>query len=258
MGASGAIWVFANLVFAIQLPLILVVFFVGVFAALMSVAIARRRGYRSPSPHQSEGGSSRRWEWKLSGPESFRVSRVLATGSRSGGVFRVVGIIAAIAGLIIGVFATVFVIVMGGGTSESKGSDSFLAGVFLFLGVVFLAVGIPIFVHRRRFVSRAASAIGVVRDLKSTEGEGPAGMQSYHPVVRFQTHDGRMVEFESDTGVPEESSNRPGGQVEVLYDPLNPEKAHIKTFFMLWGIPLFFSGLGVVFLGISILGLFSL
>jgi hypothetical protein len=250
LGASGAIWVFARLVFAIQLPLILVVFFVGVFAALMNVAIARRRGYRSPSPHQSEGGSSRRWEWKLSGPGSFSVSRVLATVYRSGGVYAIIGIIAGF--LLPGICAVL--IVMGVGTwtaGDSEGSGSVGAGVFLLLGVVFLAIGIPIFVHRRRFVSRAASAIGVVRDHKSTEG--PAGMQSYHPVVQFQTHDGRMVEFESDTGIPEESSNRPGGQVEVLYDPLNPEKAHIKTFFMLWGMPLGFSGVGAVFLVVGVL-----
>jgi hypothetical protein len=67
-----------------------------------------------------------------------------------------------------------------------------------------------------------------------------------------------MVEFESDTGVPEESSNRPGGQVEGLYDPLNPEKAHIQTFFMLWLIPLFFSGLGAVFLVFGVLLVLSL
>jgi hypothetical protein len=255
-GASVAIWVFASSAFAIQLPLILVVVFVGVFAALMNVAIARRRGYRSPSPHQSEGESGGGWEWQLSGPESFSVSRAPATWYRPSVVIAIIGIIAGF------ILTAVVALVIpgggasGGGTSESEGSGSFLAGVFLFLGVVFLAAGIPIFVHKRRFVSRAASAIGVVRDLKSTEGT--AGMQSYHPVVRFQTHDGRMVEFESDTGVPEESSNRPGRQVEVLYDPLNPEKAHIKTFFMLWGIPLFFSGLGAVFLVVGVLGLLSL
>jgi hypothetical protein len=247
-GASGAI-----VVFAIQLPALGVAAFVGVFAAVLAGAIARRRGYRSPSPHQSEGGSSRRWEWKLSGPESFSVSRVLATRYHPSVVIGIIGIIAE---FIFGAVALVLVIVIGGGTSgggtsQSEGSNSFLAGVFLPLGVVFLAAGIAIFVHRRRFVSRAASAIGVVTDLKSTEMQ--AGMQSYNPMVQFQTHDGRMVEFESDTGGPEESSYPPGGQVEVLYDPLNPEKAHIKTFFTLWLIPLFFSGLGAVFLVVGVL-----
>jgi hypothetical protein len=176
-----------------------------------------------------------RWEWNLSGPGSFSVSRVLATVYRSGGVYAIIGIIARF--LLPGICAVL--IVMGVGTwtaGDSEGSGSVGAGVFLLLGVVFLAIVIPIFVHRRRFVSRAASAIGVVTDLKSTEMQ--AGMQSYNPVVQFQPHDGRMVEFESDTGGPEESSYPPGGQVEVLYDPLNPEDARIKDYMMLWGIPL--------------------
>ena len=216
----------------------------------------RRQGHRSPSPHQSEGGSSMRWEWNLSGPESFSVSRVLATVyNRPGGVYAIIGIIA---GFLLPVII-VPVIVIGGGTSwvwmpESEGSG-WGAVAFLLLGVGFLAIAIPIFVHRRRFVSRAASATGVVTDLKSTELQ--AGMQSYNPVVQFQTHDGRMVEFESDTGA-EESSYPPGGQVEVLYDPLNPEKAHIKTSFMLWGIPLLFGGLGAVFLVVGVSWVLSL
>jgi hypothetical protein len=215
----------------------------------------RRQGHRSPSPHQSEGGSSMRWEWNLSGPGSFSVSRVLATVYRSGGVYAIIGLIAGF--LLPGIFAVLIVMDVGTWTAgtTSEGSGSAGAGVFLLLGVVFLAFAIPIFVHRRRFVSRAASATGVVTDLKSTELQ--AGMQSYNPVVQFQTHDGRMVEFESDTGGPEESYP-PGGQVEVLYDPLNPEKAHIKTFFMLWGIPLLFGGLGAVFLVVGVSWVLSL
>jgi hypothetical protein len=214
----------------------------------------RRQGHRSPSPHQSEGGSSMRWEWNLSGPESFSVSRVFATVYRSGGVYAIIGLIA---GFLLAVIAAVVIVIggtSGGGTSESEGSG-WGAVAFLLLGVGFLAIAIPIFVQKRRFVSRAASATGVVTDLKSTELQ--AGMQSYNPVVQFQTHDGRMVEFESDTGGPEESYP-PGGQVEVLYDPLNPEKAHIKTSFMLWGIPLLFGGLGAVFLVVGVSWVLSL
>ncbi|MCA1687602.1 MAG: DUF3592 domain-containing protein [Actinobacteria bacterium] len=69
-------------------------------------------------------------------------------------------------------------------------------------------------------------------------------MQRYrYPVVRFQTRDGRMVEFESETGTSSFSQG-PGEQVEVLYDPLKPEVARIKTFMMLWFGPLIFSVIG--------------
>jgi hypothetical protein len=194
-----------------------------------------------------------RWEWNLSGPGSFSVSRVLATVYRPGVVYAKIGIIV---GCLLPVIAAVLIVMdVGTWTAGDSEGSGWGAVAFLLLGVGFLAFAIPIFVHRRRFVSRAASATGVVTDLKSTELQ--AGMQSYNPVVQFQTHDGRMVEFESDTGGPEESYP-PGGQVEVLYDPLNPEKAHIKTSFMLWGIPLLFGGLGAVFLVVGVSWVLSL
>ena len=62
-------------------------------------------------------------------------------------------------------------------------------------------------------------------------------------MVRFRTQDGRTVETESETGTSS-FSRRPGEQVEVLYDPLRPEEARIKTFMMLWFAPLIFSVLG--------------
>ena len=46
-----------------------------------------------------------------------------------------------------------------------------------------------------------------------------------HPVVKFDTQDGRTMEFESATG-----SNVPprvGEEVTVLYDPLRPEEAKL-------------------------------
>jgi membrane protein YdbS with pleckstrin-like domain len=91
-----------------------------------------------------------RWEWNLSGPGSFSVSRVLATVYRSGGVYAIIGIIA---GFLLPVIIAL-VIVIGGGTSwvwmpESEGSG-WGAVAFLLLGVVFLPIAIPIFVHRRR------------------------------------------------------------------------------------------------------------
>src|SRR5829696_637585 len=98
----------------------------------------QRRGHGSPSPHQSEGGSSMRWEWNLSGPGSFSVSRVLATVYRPGGVYAIIGIIAGF--ILTAVVALVLVIgggTSGGVTSESEGSG-WGAVAFLLLGVVFL------------------------------------------------------------------------------------------------------------------------
>jgi len=131
------------------------------------------------------------------------------------------------------------------------------------VGAVFLVLGIRNFVRTRRFVSRASSATGTVTDVKirtstSHSGEGTRVRRYRYPVVRFQTQDGRTVEFESETGTSSFSQG-PGAQVEVLYDPLKPGEARIKTFMMLWFAPLIFSVLGFfMFLFGTLFGLVAL
>ena len=115
-------------------------------------------------------------------------------------------------------------------------------------GAVFLVVGVRNFVRTRRFVNQASSTTGTVTDVKtrtsrSHTSSGPRVSTYRYPVVRFQTQDGRSVEFESETGTSSFSQG-PGEQVTVLYDPLKPQDARIKTFMMLWFAPLIFSVLG--------------
>jgi Protein of unknown function (DUF3592) len=115
------------------------------------------------------------------------------------------------------------------------------------VGAVFLVLGIRNLVRTRRFVGRASSATGTVTDIKnrrSTSHSSEGSRIRRYPVVRFQTQEGRTVEFESETGTSSFSQG-PGEQVEVLYDPLRPEEARIKTFIMLWFAPLIFSVLGL-------------
>jgi Protein of unknown function (DUF3592) len=115
------------------------------------------------------------------------------------------------------------------------------------VGAVFLVLGIRNLVRTRRFVGRALSATGTVTDVKnrrSTSHSSEGSRIRRYPVVRFQTQEGRTVEFESETGTSSFSQG-PGEQVEVLYDPLRPEEARIKTFIMLWFAPLIFSVLGL-------------
>jgi hypothetical protein len=120
--------------------------------------------------------------------------------------------------------------------------------LFFVVGAVLLFLGIRNFVRTRRFVSRASSATGTVTEVRtrtstSHTGDGPRMRTYRYPVVRFQSQDGRTVEFESETGTSSFSQG-PGEQVEVIYDPLRPEEARIKSFMMLWFVPLIFSVVG--------------
>ncbi len=131
------------------------------------------------------------------------------------------------------------------------------------VGAVLLVVGVRNFVRTRRFVSQASSTTGTVTDVntrtsRSHTSSGPRVSTYRYPVVRFQTQDGRSVEFESETGT-NTFSQRPGEQVEVLYDPLRPEQARIKSFMMLWFGPLIFSVVGFfLFVFGSLFGLVAL
>jgi hypothetical protein len=115
---------------------------------------------------------------------------------------------------------------------------------FLFsaIGIVVLVIGILLFVRTRRFVGRAASAIGTIMDVKTRWRLG-WGLNRVS-VVRFQTQDGQTVEFESYRSI---LSPGPGEHVEVLYDPLNPEEARSDSFMELWLPPLFLSLFGFFF-----------
>ena len=131
------------------------------------------------------------------------------------------------------------------------------------VGAVLLVVGVRNFVRTRRFVNQASSTTGTVTDVnirtsRSHTGSGPRVSTYRYPVVRFQTQDGRSVEFESETGT-NTFSQRPGEQVEILYDPLKPEQARIKTFMMLWFGPLIFTVVGFfMFVFGSLFGLVAL
>lgn len=72
-----------------------------------------------------------------------------------------------------------------------------------------------------------------------------------HPVVRFETPDGRTVEFESESG-----SNVPPGvgeEVEVIYDPLRPEEAKLPLGSTLRFRPRVLVVAGVLVLGVVLL-----
>ena len=118
-----------------------------------------------------------------------------------------------------------------------------LGGVAGLLGLI----GSIWFLMRLLFVLRATKAVGTVTGAQqrmSHDSEGMGGRLVYAPTVRFQTADGRQVDFVA--GVATSAPPQVGRSVEVLYQRDNPEKAQIKSFVHLWVGPLvllFVSGL---------------
>ena len=125
--------------------------------------------------------------------------------------------------------------------APSRLSSVFGGALFLLFGVGALVGGIVWGVNTKRFVDGASRASGTVIELQrrqSSSDDSP----SYYPVVRFTDAGGKDVTFTSSTG-SNPPSKREGDKVDVLYDPRNPEKAELNSFFALWFGPLMVAGL---------------
>lgn len=68
----------------------------------------------------------------------------------------------------------------------------------------------------------------------------------FTPRVRFQTTDGREIEFQSGlrTNPP---AYRTGQTVQVFYDPGEPRSAVIRGLFSIWFMPIILSFIGLIF-----------
>src|SRR3712207_620853 len=133
---------------------------------------------------------------------------------------------------------------------EVIGVVALVAGLLTAVGAVFAVRGFRELLSTRRFVAEAEAATGTVTDSVGrwyrNPGDEPGLSRLSHPVVRFVTGDGRTVEFESQAG--SNLAPKVGQQVTVLYDPLRPEEAKIRSFMMLWALPSILTVLGVFLL----------
>jgi hypothetical protein len=126
-------------------------------------------------------------------------------------------------------------------------------------GVIFLAIGIVLLRCEAVFARTAVEAQGVVvgherRRVHRRTSRGRRGRAYDFPVVRYTTHEGQEVQFESSFGTSPRFAPA-GQQVQVLYNPADPSDARIASGCMRYGLPLVFViiGLGMLLLA-SIFG----
>lgn len=118
--------------------------------------------------------------------------------------------------------------------------------LFAVLGTFFAVMGVRAMVEHRRFRRTAVQVPGVITALRahhSGSSSDTGRSVTYHPVLRFTTLDGRIVETESGYG-SNPPPGREGAYVPVLYDPANPADARLTG---MWG--------GGVLLGFALVGL---
>ena len=135
----------------------------------------------------------------------------------------------------------------------------FIPLVFVVVGVFLVVSGLRRIADHRRFLARAVHVPGVVTGHDAVRVQSnDSGTTTYsHPVLRFTTTDGRLVDTRANAG---RRLKRPavGERVEVLYDPLDPLRAGLPgAGGTLASLAPLFVGLVFIPLGLAVFGMFS-
>ena len=125
--------------------------------------------------------------------------------------------------------------------------------IILLHGVVMLVVGGILFVHSVAFVSAAVGADATVSHVESEQTVSGGADQVpgvvYRPTFTFQDTSGQQHTVKLDHA----SSSydfRVGEQMEILYDPDDPQRLRIRSFSGTWLFPAWFLGFGVGAIGV--------
>jgi hypothetical protein len=118
------------------------------------------------------------------------------------------------------------------------------AGYFLAAGgIAMIVAGIWYAVESMEFLDTTARTEGTVIALKRERGS--KGMALDLPVVRFTSPEsGETVEFKSRFGI-RPSPFAVGDPVEVAYDPSDPSRAKIDSFWTIWFLPILLALFGL-------------
>jgi hypothetical protein len=120
--------------------------------------------------------------------------------------------------------------------------------IFGLVGLVFLTVAFFSVRAELKFRAGAVRVPGTVVDLAPTSGS--KGGTLYKPVFEF-TDNNDVARRVTGSVASNPPSHRRGEAVTVLYQPANPEEAHLDSFMEAWFLPMIFGGLGSVFTAIA-------
>jgi hypothetical protein len=132
-----------------------------------------------------------------------------------------------------------------------------VGAIFILVGAGFIWGGISMFTNDQRFAKIAVPGEGTILEINrssSTSGDD-TNKVTFYPVVRFETPDGKNVEF---IGAGSSQPGYTAGQtVPVLYNPNQPNEARIKTSVPGTILTLIFPIVGLIALLIGVLTFIS-
>jgi hypothetical protein len=116
---------------------------------------------------------------------------------------------------------------------------------FTGMGLFFIGIAAIIYLVGVSFRSNAELTTGAVTGF-STVTDSDDNSQTYCPIVQFSTETGQQVTYYSST-CNSPPAHQVGDQVEIYYDPENPEKAQIKGFWSQYLVVTILSCIGLPF-----------
>jgi hypothetical protein len=120
--------------------------------------------------------------------------------------------------------------------------------IFAILGGLLLVIGLFFFMRIRRFLASAKEVKGTVIQMAYRSSSDSGG--GYAAVYQFRTLDGKTI-VAQDSLTTNPPRHKVGQELDVLYDPEDPNRAYIKSFMSLYFLPALLGGLGVVFGGVG-------
>jgi cytochrome c oxidase assembly protein Cox11 len=125
---------------------------------------------------------------------------------------------------------------------------------FAVIGLVALVIGILWIGSTKERLKTMINHTGTV--VEKVRVERPGETANFYPVVEFKTQTGEVFRFEGKTSGPE-NEYKIGEQVEILYDPQDPQGAMINSWKELWfpSIAMMIIGGGMLVLGIASSGI---
>ncbi|MFH1185490.1 MAG: DUF3592 domain-containing protein [Chloroflexota bacterium] len=120
------------------------------------------------------------------------------------------------------------------------------------IGGLLVLLAVFFYMRTRSFIGRAKEAKGTVIQMvyrrNSSDSDSGGG---YSAVYQFRTLDGQTIAKQDSL-----SSNPPrfkvGQQIDVLYEPGDPNKAQINNWMSLYFLPALLGGLGLISGGVGI------
>ena len=120
--------------------------------------------------------------------------------------------------------------------------------LILGLGLAFLVLSIYSFHNTMVFLKKGNKAIATVVDLHRYESDG----ESFAPVFNFRTQDNLSITYELAEGT-DPPAWEIGETVTVIYDPADPSKVSLYTYFRLfiWTLVLLSIALPLLVIGVG-------